>query len=479
MKKALTLFLALALVFNLSISTTAALPNDALNNGTDISAETENAPDMPADGTVVESANAYTPSDSSASVYLNQLNEDEAAVYQTILSNFNSFTPSFSHVLDPYKDVVDGGKSLTNIAYRAYEAVYRDHPEIFWVPKTGGMKISLNMTDTAPNQQATSINMSVTMGKADTITKKKAALEAEVSKILQAAPNTVYERLKYFHDTIVNNCDYDTPAKNNPNAFPESYESYGCLINKKAVCEGYAKAFKMLCDRSGIPCVLVGGTSKNEAHMWNYVMIDGNYYLVDCTFDDPIGGSPTLDNFLKGSDTSSGYAPTGSFLQGFNSNFKNPTLNPTAYPTSAGNGGTVTPPATPDATSQPAANQSTDATASTDSATDTSTATTPAAPKQASPTSATAGNYYTVNYDSKVDGGTFTVSYLGGIGAVDRGQVLVGGICLTVNAYPRDGYKVSEIKADMGEQSASVADNDILNFAVLDNCTITVTFTKI
>ena len=60
------------------------------------------------------------------------------------------------------------------------------------------------------------------------------------------------------------------------------------------VCEGYAKAFKILCDRLEIPCVLVSGIADNgsgvpEAHMWNAVMLgDNEWYGVDVTWNDPV-----------------------------------------------------------------------------------------------------------------------------------------------------------------------------------------------
>ena len=61
------------------------------------------------------------------------------------------------------------------------------------------------------------------------------------------------------------------------------------------VCEGYARAFKVLCDAKSIPCVLVDGFAKGspnevaESHMWNEVeMEDGKWYAVDVTWNDPI-----------------------------------------------------------------------------------------------------------------------------------------------------------------------------------------------
>ena len=51
---------------------------------------------------------------------------------------------------------------------------------------------------------------------------------------------------------------------------------------------------KVLCDKAGIDCVLVDGhaidepDSAGEAHMWNYVKIDGTWYAVDATWNDPV-----------------------------------------------------------------------------------------------------------------------------------------------------------------------------------------------
>ena len=56
------------------------------------------------------------------------------------------------------------------------------------------------------------------------------------------------------------------------------------------VCEGYAKAFKVLCDQLGVPAVCVSGLSDKSrtgsGHMWNLAQIGGSWYLVDVTWDD-------------------------------------------------------------------------------------------------------------------------------------------------------------------------------------------------
>ena len=55
-------------------------------------------------------------------------------------------------------------------------------------------------------------------------------------------------------------------------------------VSNGVVCEGYAKAVKVLCDREdiNIPCVILCGAN----HMWNAVQLDGTWYLLDATWCD-------------------------------------------------------------------------------------------------------------------------------------------------------------------------------------------------
>lgn len=88
-----------------------------------------------------------------------------------------------------------------------------------------------------------------------------------------------YDKLKLFHDSLIINCSSDTDGE-----YADTI--YGALVDKKALCEGYAKAFSYLCGRSGIENIIVTGTA-GEAHMWNMVKLEGNWYHVDVTWDHP------------------------------------------------------------------------------------------------------------------------------------------------------------------------------------------------
>ena len=92
----------------------------------------------------------------------------------------------------------------------------------------------------------------------------------------------------------------------------DSYKAYGALINGKAVCSGYAKAFDLLAKASGLSTNIVTGTATNsagvtEAHAWNQIYLDGDWYNVDVTWEDPLtnielGSDILFNNYINRTD---------------------------------------------------------------------------------------------------------------------------------------------------------------------------------
>ncbi len=101
------------------------------------------------------------------------------------------------------------------------------------------------------------------------------------------------ERERVIHDFLVNNTKYDTSFK-----AENAHNLYGALVNGVAVCEGYANAFQYLMREAGVQCILVKGDFNGDSHEWNMVELEGQFYHVDVTSDDPIlnGGK---DQILK------------------------------------------------------------------------------------------------------------------------------------------------------------------------------------
>jgi len=97
---------------------------------------------------------------------------------------------------------------------------------------------------------------------------------------------TDVEKLLAIHDFLVRECDYDYANYLDGTIPMESSSAYGVLVNGTGVCQGYALAFLNLISRLGISCRLISSWGMN--HAWNMVYIEGNWYHIDVTWDDPV-----------------------------------------------------------------------------------------------------------------------------------------------------------------------------------------------
>ncbi len=98
---------------------------------------------------------------------------------------------------------------------------------------------------------------------------------------------TEVEQALAIHDYLILNCEYDEQRRQNGTLPAYSHSAYGALVSQFAVCDGYSHAFSyILEDKLGIPCELVTSDSMN--HAWNLIFIDGAWYHVDVTWDDPL-----------------------------------------------------------------------------------------------------------------------------------------------------------------------------------------------
>lgn len=118
-----------------------------------------------------------------------------------------------------------------------------------------------------------------------------------------------YEKVLEIHDYIVEKGEYDTRLFSQGQVPPESYSSYGILALGLGVCESYAKSMKYLLDGANIESIIVIGTSRGENHAWNLVNIQGEYYHIDPTWNDPIiedGSQIIRHNFFNLNDEQMG-----------------------------------------------------------------------------------------------------------------------------------------------------------------------------
>lgn len=103
---------------------------------------------------------------------------------------------------------------------------------------------------------------------------------------------TEYGQILYIHNYLADTIEYD-------NTDPYS-SAYSALVEKKASCSGYSKAFNYLCSMTGTESLIIQGVSSDTEsnHVWNKVSLDGNWYNIDVTWDDPIivGNQSAMNN---------------------------------------------------------------------------------------------------------------------------------------------------------------------------------------
>ena len=85
------------------------------------------------------------------------------------------------------------------------------------------------------------------------------------------------EKVRALHDDLVNRATYDLPSGGSCTAM---------LLNNRGVCEAYSRALWLMLRMADIPCIIVAGHT-DEPHAWNLVQVDGEWYHVDATWDDP------------------------------------------------------------------------------------------------------------------------------------------------------------------------------------------------
>ena len=240
------------------------------------------------------------------------------AVYDSLVENVVSLRDGKYEIVFLFPESVQHEELSVTMYQDAMNAFNRDHSEVFWLDMAT-MKLTVTETE-AGRLQGTITPVDGTYytsayTSAADVERDIALMETRIDEIATAAAeyDAIYERLLYIHDWLVlkNACNADG-ISSHMRAFEAVSALEGNLTgDSRPVCEGYARAFKLLCDELGIPCILITGEGISgevqEPHMWNAVRLDGAWYAVDVTWDDPLYlealGKPRYTYFLIGSDT--------------------------------------------------------------------------------------------------------------------------------------------------------------------------------
>ncbi len=115
------------------------------------------------------------------------------------------------------------------------------------------------------------------------------AIDQKIYEVLNQASEGMSEAEKALavHDYFACQYEYGEVKNNNGDMFPaDSFRSGNLFKNGIGVCQAYAEGYKYILGKLGMECHVTGSEQMN--HAWNIVKVDGAYYHVDCTWDDPV-----------------------------------------------------------------------------------------------------------------------------------------------------------------------------------------------
>ncbi len=206
-------------------------------------------------------------------------------------------------------------KTVTRTAYSAFD---RDCPEVFWLTGETAICYILRQQESSYTYyvffpvryryKGTTFDLrDAEYSSEKSIRQGIAVREQSIRTILDTVPEgSRSAQVKALNTWLVKHNEYNTAVVSGAwYGRGLNHAPWKCLSalsgrtgRNGPVCEGYARAFKILCNRLNIPCVLVDGKASylggaREVHMWNYVqMEDEHWYAVDLTWNDPSEGAP-------------------------------------------------------------------------------------------------------------------------------------------------------------------------------------------
>lgn len=269
--------------------------------------------------------------------YGEQLNTFESGVYQEldIFRDYNSamsldmslddefsFTTTYGALkMGTYTDETgyqEVRMRLRSQVFRAADAYFKDKVEVFWI-RSISYQATISYARPSETTDDTIITAKISRikikpvyyydGILDEVETVQSAFQSAVTVIDEKQYENRYDLINGIYTYVKDIAEYNYPALE----AAYNHTLTGILLDKyehKCTCEGYAKLLKWLCDYYGIPNgMVIGGSDVNDQgnilvnHIWNVIqMDDGQWYLIDATWDDTgensyfLAGNNTVDS---------------------------------------------------------------------------------------------------------------------------------------------------------------------------------------
>lgn len=199
---------------------------------------------------------------------------------RALLAESSTLTAAYDALyagLAAHKASIPMGSTITpqELSGQVFPAVLSDHPELFYLESSYQYSIM--------DGKVYAVIPQYSMG-GTALTNARALLEQRTALLLRDLPDGEYEKALELHNRLALTTRYVSTA--------QDQNIYGALVEREAVCAGYARAYQYLLQQCGIEAWTVTGTALTPAsaqpvaHAWNLVKLNGEWYCTDVTWDD-------------------------------------------------------------------------------------------------------------------------------------------------------------------------------------------------
>jgi len=242
--------------------------------------------------------------------FYDQLNDDEKKIYDILRSKSSQNPPEYEidvKITGITTDLQTYYYDMYNRLEKVFTVLAYENPDLWWIGDIalcayqGDENNSLVFTFFIISEES---NFYSIINQIPSINKE---ISEEGNKIInyikQIGLTTEYSILRYIHDYLITKNVYKLD-----NSLMHIRTLYGGLVEGMCVCEGYAEAFQYLANFFNINCII----ARSSSHEWNFVELNGKWYVLDVTYDDPTipgmdissgkNGNLQLDYFLTGTE---------------------------------------------------------------------------------------------------------------------------------------------------------------------------------
>ena len=223
-------------------------------------------------------------SDSKSYPIYNYLKSDEQDIYAKVCYGINNYDSSVT--FGPFSSEAEC-KSISDTLKTLYMQIVFEQSENFW---TNPYYYEIQTTQLGDEYRLV-LKFNYLIDK-ESLERDKSLFDKKIDSVISLAEKQSgdFEKVLFVYDYIMKNTVYDESVLSDDASASTGVNAYGCLIDGKTVCSGYALAFDAVLKRLGYECGVefnnYNAFSIISGHVWNYCKLGEEYYYFDLTWDD-------------------------------------------------------------------------------------------------------------------------------------------------------------------------------------------------